>query len=158
MSDATDIPVVDSPPRRGRLPLLLGLLGALAAAAGGFYLTFSGRVLPVTAAPAAGPVALPDLAFVPLDPVIISLGPASRGRHLRFTSQVEVVARHRAEVDALRPRLLDVLNSYLRALEPEEIEAPGGLPRLRAQMLRRLQIVTGEGRVRDLLITEFVIN
>ena len=32
------------------------------------------------------------------------------------------------------------------------------LVRLRAQMLRRVQMVTGEGRVRDLLITEFVLN
>jgi flagellar FliL protein len=32
------------------------------------------------------------------------------------------------------------------------------MARLRAQMLRRIQVVTGEGRVRDLLITEFVLN
>jgi flagellar FliL protein len=29
---------------------------------------------------------------------------------------------------------------------------------MRAQLLRRIQIVTGEGRVRDLLVTEFVLN
>jgi len=32
------------------------------------------------------------------------------------------------------------------------------LLRLRSQMLRRVQVVTGEGRVRDLLIMEFVLN
>jgi len=30
--------------------------------------------------------------------------------------------------------------------------------RIRAHLLRRIQIVTGEGRVRDLLVTEFVLN
>jgi flagellar FliL protein len=29
---------------------------------------------------------------------------------------------------------------------------------LRAQMLRRVQIVAGEGRIRDLLIMEFVLS
>jgi flagellar FliL protein len=32
------------------------------------------------------------------------------------------------------------------------------MTRLRAQMLRRIQVVTGEGRVRDLLITRFVLQ
>jgi flagellar FliL protein len=53
---------------------------------------------------------------------------------------------------------MDVLNGYLRAVEVAEIEDRSALIRLRAQMLRRVQIVTGEGRVRDLLVTEFVVN
>ena len=52
----------------------------------------------------------------------------------------------------LMPRIQDVLNSYLRAVEVRQLEDPSALLRLRAQMLRRVQIVTGEGRVRDLLI------
>jgi len=56
------------------------------------------------------------------------------------------------------PRILDVLNSYLRAVAITDLEDPTAMARLRAQMLRRVQIVTGEGRVRDLLVTEFVLN
>ena len=62
------------------------------------------------------------------------------------------------EVMTLSPRVLDVLNSYLRVVEIDELSEPTSLLRLRAQMLRRVQIVTGEGRVRDLLITQFVVN
>ena len=51
-----------------------------------------------------------------------------------------------------------MLNGYLRAVEVADLEDRTALVRLRAQMLRRVQIVTGEGRVRDLLVTEFVIN
>ena len=58
----------------------------------------------------------------------------------------------------LLPRILDVLNGYLRAVETADLENPSALVKLRAQMLRRVQIVTGEGRVRDLLVTEFVLN
>ena len=56
------------------------------------------------------------------------------------------------------PRVLDVLNTYLRAVEVRDLEQPSSAARLRAQMLRRVQVVTGEGRVRDLLVTEFVMN
>ena len=63
-----------------------------------------------------------------------------------------------AEVVLLKPRILDVMNGYLRAVEVQELADPHALVRLRSQMLRRIQIVTGEGRVRDLLVTEFVLN
>ena len=56
------------------------------------------------------------------------------------------------------PRVVDVLNSYLRALEIKDLTDPMALPKLRAQMLRRINIATGQGRVRDLLIMEFVLN
>jgi flagellar FliL protein len=54
--------------------------------------------------------------------------------------------------------VVDVLNGYLRALEPREIEDPAALMRIRAQMLRRVQVVAGGDRVRDLLVMEFVVN
>ena len=62
------------------------------------------------------------------------------------------------EVTKLTPRVLDVLNSYLRAVDIAVLSDPPALIKLRAQMLRRIQLVTGEGRVRDLLILEFVLN
>jgi flagellar FliL protein len=98
------------------------------------------------------------IAFVPLDTMVVSLGADSGSSHLRFTAQVEVEDTAEADVTLLKPRILDVLNSYLRAIDTASIEDPQAMARLRAQMLRRVQIVTGEGRVRDLLITEFVLN
>jgi flagellar FliL protein len=62
------------------------------------------------------------------------------------------------DVTAILPRVVDVLNSYLRALEISDLEDPAALTRLRAQMLRRVQIVAGPGQVNDLLVMEFVMN
>ncbi|EPX84174.1 Flagellar basal body-associated protein FliL [Rubellimicrobium thermophilum DSM 16684] len=61
-------------------------------------------------------------------------------------------------VNALVPRIVDVLNGYLRAVSPEELAAPDALLRLRSQMLRRVQVVAGGTRARDLLVMEFVLN
>ena len=146
--------------KKSKVPLIIGLFLAMALGGGGFYATFSGMILAPSDAHAAEAevAALPDIAFVPIDPMVISLGPAADSRHLRFTAQLEVAGAHSEEVTLLKPRILDVLNSYLRAVEITQLEDPSALVNLRAQMLRRMQIVTGEGRVRDLLITEFVLN
>jgi flagellar FliL protein len=146
------------PSRKGKLPLILGGVGAVILGGGAFYVTYSGLLFGPPSPPPQAQQQMAGIGFVPLPSLVISLGSAGRNTHLRFSSQIEVNDAYRAEVEHLQPRILDVLNSYLRAVEPAELEDPTALVRLRAQMLRRLQIVTGEGRVRDLLITEFVLN
>ena len=163
MTDAAEI--ADAAPAAkpgGKLGLILGLLAALALGGGGFYAVFAGLIDPTRLlggheAPAV-PSVLGDTAFVPMDPIMISLAPGAAAKHLRFAGQLEVAPEHAAEVSGLMPRVLDVLNTYLRAVEVRDLEDPAALARLRAQMLRRIQVVTGEGRVRDLLVTEFVLN
>lgn len=161
MTAAADTP---TPPKKGsKLPLLLGLALALAGGAGGF-LAVRGGLLPLgqtTGAEApAEPERLPDLApmgFVPLPALVVNL-PGGGERFLRFSGQLEVAPEHLDEVTALVPRVADVLNGYLRAVEPREVADPTALLRLRAQMLRRVQVVAGGDRVRDLLVMEFVVN
>jgi flagellar FliL protein len=170
---AGDSAEAEAPSPRSKWPLLFGLLLALALGGGGFYVAHSG-LLPWKAgaqprSPAAA--AVPDVAgsevmeartgapeFVPLDPMVVMLGPAAGGRHLRFRAELEVAPGSAAAVARLMPRILDVLNGYLRAVPPAELEAPAALVRLRAQLLRRIQIVAGPADVRDLLVTEFVLN
>ena len=159
---ATADATMDEPPKkRSKKPLLIGLVLALVLGGGGFYATFSGLILGGGAEHAEkpeGPGPLTGIAFVPLETIVVSLGPKSASEHLRFTAQLEVVDTATADVGTLTPRILDVINSYLRAVDVASIEDPHAMARLRAQMLRRIQVVTGEGRVRDLLITEFVLN
>ena len=150
----------EAPKKRSKKPLLIGLVLALVLGGGGFYATFSGLILGGGGHEeiAHGPGPLTGVAFVPLPTVVVSLGRDSGSEHLRFTGQLEVVDTAEADVAKLTPRILDVINSYLRAVDTASIENPQALARLRAQMLRRIQVVTGDGRVRDLLITEFVLN
>lgn len=151
----------EAAPKKSKKPLIIGLVLALVLGGGGFYATRSGMILGAhdTHAEAGDAVgALPDVAFVPVSPLVITFLSDGIERHLRFTSQIEVAAPHAEEVTHLLPRISDVLNSYLRAVDAGTLQDPAGLVKIRAHLLRRIQIVTGEGRVRDLLVTEFVLN
>ena len=157
------------------IPLLLGVFLALSGGGAGFWAVTSGPLASLgnpsgEAAeldddasedagdePGEGPAPV-AVAFVPLDTVTISLGGQSVLRHLIFSAQLEVDPIYLEEVETLKPRILDVLNSYLRIVGVDELSEPSSLVRMRSQMLHRIQIVSGEGRVRDLLITQFVVN
>lgn len=149
--------------KASKLPLILGLVIALLGGGGGFYAAWSGMILgpsqPEVAKP-AGPKAggLPDIAFVELDPLVVAISGSERLSHLRFRAQLEVPSAYKPDVELLKPRIIDMLNGYLRALRTSDIEDSSSLARLRAQMLRRVQVIIGPGRVNDLLIMEFVIN
>ncbi|MFX0542045.1 flagellar basal body-associated FliL family protein [Roseovarius sp. S4756] len=157
----------DTPAKKSKLPIIIGLVLALAGGGGGFYAVWSGLILAPESAGDHSPdkvddhpvtSAIPEVAYVPIEPLVISLGDGATGKHLRFRAQLEVVPAYRADVEHLMPRVVDVLNSYLRALELADLTDKAALVRLRAHMLRRLQIVTGDGRIKDLLIMEFVLN
>lgn len=160
MSD-TEEPSAPAAKGSMKKPLVLGVLLAMLAGGGGFYATWSGLVLggeSQAATPKAKAADLPDIAFVPVEPMTISLGQNPQGEHLRFRAELEVPLQYKEDVELILPRVVDVLNSYLRALEVSDLNAPAALLRLRAQMLRRVQIVTGPERVNDLLVMEFVLN
>lgn len=178
----------DEAKKSSKLPLIIGIVLALVGGGGGFFAAFSGMLpfggggaaeehaaegesagdehamdshatddhgtaTGISPTSAAGSVS-----FIELPPLVVSMGPSSSMHHLRFQASLEVVPSAVADVQSLQPRVIDVLNNYLRALAPSDIEAPGALIKIRSQMLRRIQLVTGENHVRDLLIMEFVLN
>jgi len=162
----------EKPAKKNKKGILIGGIGAILLGAGGFYATYSGIILAEKSDSghevsntyddgghdSNGPPQTHDVVFVALDPLTISLGKFSSSRHLRFKSQLEVEPDAVGDVEHLRPRIIDVLNTYLRAVSESELEDPASMNRLRSQMLRRVQVVVGEGKVRDLLIMEFVLN
>jgi len=162
MSDEKEIEEQE-PKKKSKLPLVIGLVLALAGGGGGFFAVQAGFLFGAPEEHDAHTEyeeaeALPDVEFVSVDPLVITLGDQTKPRHLRFRAELEVGAPYQQEVAAMMPRILDVLNGYLRAVRMSDLEDPSAYMRLKAQMLRRVQTVTGDGRVRDLLIMEFVLN
>ncbi|SIS51688.1 flagellar FliL protein [Roseivivax lentus] len=158
--------------KTGKKPLIFGAVLAVLGGAGGYVAVSQGLLFGASGDPAgdaetAKPAMLPamydgeniaDVRFVQLSPILVSLGPDAGARHLRFKAAIETVAGAEGDVAALEPRILDVMNGYLRALEPADIEAQDALFVIRGQLTRRLQLVLGEDRMRDLLVMEFVLD
>ena len=146
--------------RTSKMSMAIGLLAVLLGAAAGFYLVFTGMILATDNAKPTGtvPYQLPDVAFVPVEPMVVSLHPISQGRHLRFRAELEVPSQYESDMQVLMPRVVNVMNGYLRALETQDFENPGALLRIRAQLLRRIEVIAGPDRINDLLIMEYVIN
>lgn len=165
MTDAAAEPT-EEPAKGGKGPLLIGLVLLLVGAAGGYFAVSAG-LLPFGAAPEAhveethhemDVTSTEDIDFISVPGMVISFTGGGRRLLLRFSAELEVSKAYKQDVEVLLPRIVDVLNGYLRALEVSDIDDPMALTRLRAQMLRRIQIVTGRDMVRDLLIMEFVLN
>ncbi|MEX0338176.1 MAG: flagellar basal body-associated protein FliL [Arenibacterium sp.] len=172
MTDAAAEPTEETP-KSGKKPLLIGIVLAVLGGGGGYFVVSSG-IMPLGAKPEMQKTSdvapeetvtirksgtdLSKVAFVPIEPIVVSLNHQTTVKHLRFRASLEVETAYAQYVEQLLPRVADVLNSYLRAIDTEDFSDSLALMRLRAQMLRRIQIVTGQGRVRDLLIQEFVLN
>ena len=155
----------DPKPKASKMPMLIGLILALLGGGGGFYAASNGLIFGGADSDSSGHSAVPagthdplSVSYVPIDPLIISISNGGHNSHLRFSAQLEVVPEYQHDVELLLPRVTDVLNGYLRAVELEDLTAPAALTVLRGQMLRRVQLVVGEGRVLDLLVMEFIVN
>ncbi|WGH80167.1 flagellar basal body-associated FliL family protein [Jannaschia ovalis] len=154
----------DGPKRGGKLKWILVGVGVLAAGGGGFYTAFSGALDAILPGAESAESALEEaaeplaLAFLPLDPITVTVGGPETLRNLRFRAQLQVSATGMERAETVRPRIADIATTYLRAVPMEVLESPTALLRVRAQLLRRVQLLAGPGTVEDLLVSEFVIN
>ncbi len=153
---ADDAPDEGEAPQKKKGGLLIGLVLALLAGGGAFAFT-SGMLGGGGDEPAKKMVS-DGLAFVPVDPMTVSIGRPSDNRYLRFRAELEVSEDAQDDVTKMLPRVVDVLNTYLQSLDMADIEDPAALLTLRSQMQRRVDLVVGGDRVHDLLVMEFVVN
>jgi flagellar FliL protein len=145
------------------VPVLLGVAGAAAwflvpgaadAARRLVGLAPAGEM--VAEATHEAPVAAPS--FVEYPEMTVTLPNAGRPRQLRLKLAVEIQGDPAAaQPDLMSPRVYDSLVLYLRTLRDGEMDGALAMERLRGDLHRRLEMVLGAGRVRDVLITAFVV-
>ena len=97
-----------------------------------------------------------DLEYVALDEITIS----ARGgnRVLRIALTLEVPSGGSERIDPGDPRLRDAFMGYLRAIEASQLDEASFLAQLRAQLLRRAQLVVGQQNVHGVLVTDFLVR
>ena len=91
MADETEPEPTEDVKKGGKKGLIIGLLGALMLGGGGFYATYAGLIL---APPGAHDShadeselrPLPEIAFIALEPMVVSLGSTANAKFLRFSA------------------------------------------------------------------------
>lgn len=138
------------------LPVLLGGAGA--------GLWFTG-ILPNLLGADAPPPSVADAAprpptFHDLPEVLTNLNVAGRRQtFIRLKAKLELARpEDAAAAGASQPRLLDLFQTYLREMRPEELRGSPGTHRLREELRARANIALHPVRVVDVLFTEMVIQ
>lgn len=61
-------------------------------------------------------------------------------------------------MDANKPRILDIFNTYLRELKASDVQGSAGIYRLRTELLSRLNSTIEDGTVKDILFGEIIVQ
>lgn len=61
-------------------------------------------------------------------------------------------------MDANKPRILDIFNTYLRELKSSDVQGSAGIYRLRTELLTRLNSTIEDGTVKDILFGEIIVQ
>jgi len=156
----------------GRKKLLLLALPVLLVAIGA-GLWFGGILPPLLGmgAPAAtaerepGPRAV---AFLDMPEIVTNLNaPGRRAVYVKLRSKLELARpEDGAAVQASMPRLLDLFQTYLREVRPEELRGSAGTQRLREELVARANIAVAQAgrgdaqqiRVNDVLFVEILVQ
>lgn len=165
----------EAPPAKGggKKKLLLILLPVLLLVGGGAGLWFTGILPgllgmgppPVTeqaaaaeAEPAPPPRSPP--AFVELPEIISNLNaPGRRPVFVRLRAKLEISrAEDAAAVTEAMPRLLDLFQTYLREVRPDELRGSAGTHRLREELIARASLAAAPARVTDVLFMELLVQ
>jgi flagellar FliL protein len=156
----------------GRKKLLLLALPVLLVAIGA-GLWFGGILPPLlgmgapaaTAEQEAGPR---TVAFLDMPEIVTNLNaPGRRAVYVKLRSKLELARpEDGAAVQASMPRLLDLFQTYLREVRPEELRGSAGTQRLREELVARANIAVAQAgrgeaqqiRVNDVLFLEILVQ
>ncbi len=155
----------EAPAKRGKMKLIIGALVVLMAVGAGLW--FSG-ILPKmmgakpkpVAEKAGGKTAEAAPVYVDVPDIITNLNvPGRRQSYLKLHAKLEVGGPGDvAPVTAAMPRILDLFQTYLRDMRPEELRGSEGSYRLREELVSRATVAVAPAQVRGVLFQEMVIQ
>jgi flagellar protein FliL len=103
----------------------------------------------------------PDgVTFYTLPDMVVNIqAPDGRPTHLKLKLTLETRDAHVAEqLQGELPRMRDMFQGFLRELRPEDLAGSAGSFQLRAEILRRVNLIAAPGKVDAVLIEEMLVN
>lgn len=150
----------------GKTPKIVLALLALNLGASGFA-TFK-LVTAAEAAPAhgekekelpPGPVNKIEGPVVPLDPFVVNLDEPGTSRYLKVTIQLELHDHESEEhLEHSKQLVRDSILSYLSGLTVKDTLGSEAKEKIRKDMIASMDKLLGEGRVRRIFLSEFVVQ
>ena len=110
--------------------------------------------------PVPKPETRPQPVFMDLPEIIANLnaGPR-RNSFIKLRPKLELARQEdEAAVRAALPRLMDLFQTYLREMRPEELRGSAGTYRLREELLARANIAVAPARIVDVLFPEIIVQ
>jgi flagellar FliL protein len=144
---------------RGRKLLVLGI--PVVAALAAFGLFHSGVAGHRTQAPAPASAALTEAPiYADLPDIVANLdAPSRRPSFIKLKAKLELAQPSDvASVAAGMPRLLDLFQTYLRDIRPEELRGSAGTYRLREELVARANIALSPAHVTDVLFVQMIVQ
>jgi len=171
-ADAGEVPVAKKGGKK-KLIVLAAVPLVLAGVAAGLW--FSGILPPLIgmgpkdaamAHPADQPAeamaaaAVKPPSFVEVPEMIANLNSSGkRQSFVKLKARIEVAKdADQPIVQAAMPRILDLFQTYLREIRPEELRGSAGTWRLREELIARANIAVAPARVTDVLFVEMLIQ
>jgi flagellar FliL protein len=160
--EPTEAPEEKAGKSGGKRKLLLLALPLLLAV-GGAGLWFTGtlpHLLGMDKKPAATTLTVTPPVFVAIPEMVANLdaGP-DRQSFVKLGAKLEVPGPDDAKrAEEAMPRIVDLFQTYLREMRPEDFQGSEGTWRLREALLSRAAIALAPGHVRDLLFTEILVQ
>ncbi len=147
------------PAKKGKLKLLIALVGFVAILGGGagwfFFVRGHGEEVHAEAPPPKPP------SFVEVPDMMVNLvgAPGERVQYLRVKVVLEV--KEEKQVEAIKPnlpRVTDLFQTYLRELRPSDINGSAGLFRLKEELTKRVNNAVAPQVVSAVLFKEIVVQ
>ncbi|HKM63552.1 MAG TPA: flagellar basal body-associated FliL family protein [Acidisphaera sp.] len=98
--------------------------------------------------------------YVDIPEIVTNLGGgARRQNYVKFHAKVELArAQDAAAVQTLMPRLLDMFQTYIREVRPEELRDAAGTYRIREELIARADIALAPVHISDILFVELLVQ
>jgi len=146
-------------PTRSKKKLLIIIAAVLLVlgAGGGFgaYM-FLGGEAPAEGEPAVAVDTTPPV-FYDMPEIVIRLD-GGQGPYLKLATVLDLAPEHTPdEIKAIEPRLLDMMQTYLIELKPDDIKGTAGMYRVRQELLRRVNDVV-PGSTKDILFKTIILQ
>ena len=97
--------------------------------------------------------------LVDLPDIVANLNAGRRAAFIKLKAKFELSKpEDAAAIQAAMPRIIDLFQSYLREMRPEELRGTAGTYRLREELIARTNIAAHPARVLNVLFTELLVQ